>query len=479
MLVSVVISESLSPELTDRIQRVFAAQKVTAQALKTSAIDARITKLKRLREEILNRHEAIVEAARKDFNRPVVETDFTEMMPVLMEISDYCRHLKKWMKQRKVSPTLAMLGTQAWTRYEPRGRCLILAPWNYPVTLTLGPLVPAVACGNTAMIKTSEVAPHFSSVLVEIVEAVFSEDEVAIFEGDASVATALLDLPFDHCFFTGSPAIGKVVMGAAAKHLTSVTLELGGKSPVVVDETVNIELAAKTIAWAKFINTGQTCIAPDHIYVHEAVRERFISRFCDHLREWYGEGESGLQAPLSRSINSRHAARVAGLLDDAVGRGARVLFGGYVDIENCFVSPTLLTDIPANAEVMSEEIFGALLPIIPFTSLETVIETINNGPKPLAMYIWSNSASNTEQLITSTSSGGVCINHVSAHFLHHNLPFGGVNNSGLGSYHGEWGVRAFSHERAILKTRIMTIKMFFPPYTERVSRLLARMLRFL
>lgn len=470
--------EPLTPLLNERIQRVFDAQRITAQALKASSVSDRIKKLKRLRQEILARREAIIDAAQKDFNRPAVETDFTEMMPVLTEISDYCRHLKKWMKPRKVRPTLTMLGTQAWTRYEPRGRCLILAPWNYPVTLTLGPLVPAIACGNTVMIKTSEVAPHFSSVLVEIIEAVFEEQEVAIFEGDAKVATALLDLPFDHCFFTGSPAIGKVVMGAAAKHLTSVTLELGGKSPVIVDETADIELAAKTIAWAKYINTGQTCIAPDHIYVHEAVRNKFVSRFCDHLREWYGEGQSGLQAPLSRSINSRHAERVATLLEDAKKRGARVLFGGHVDIDQCFVSPTLLTDIPADAEIMSEEIFGALLPIIPFNDPQQVVEAINEGPKPLAMYIWSKLSANADRLIASTSSGGVCINHVSAHFLHHNLPFGGVNNSGLGSYHGEWGVRAFSHEKAILKTQIMTIKMFFPPYTQRVSRLLARMLRF-
>lgn len=473
------VDSSLTPALCERIERVFAAQRKTALALRAASAKSRISKLKRLRAEILRRRESIVEAAKLDFNRPVVETDFTEMMPVLTEISDCCRHLKKWMKPRKVRPTLAMMGTKAWVQYEPRGRCLILAPWNYPVTLTLGPLVPAIASGNTAMIKTSEVAPNFSSVLVEIVEAVFDENEVAIFEGDASVATALLELPFDHCFFTGSPAIGKVVMGKAAENLTSVTLELGGKSPVIVDETVDVELAAKTIAWAKYINTGQTCIAPDHLYVHEAVLERFVGRFCDHLREWYGEGNSGLNAPLARSINERHASRVAGLLKDAIDRGAQVLFGGHVDVENNFVSPTLLTDVPADAEVMKEEIFGALLPVIPFASLESVIDQINDGPKPLAMYIWSKSKSNCDRLIRSTSSGGVCINHVAAHFLHQNLPFGGVNNSGIGSYHGEWGMRAFSHERAVLKTQIMTIKLFFPPYTDRISRLLAKALRYL
>lgn len=470
---------SISAEIDTRIIRVFEAQKATAMALRGSSAKSRIAKLKRLREEILNRRDAILEAAKKDFNRPVVETDFTEMMPVLLEISDCCKNLKKWMKPRKVRPTLTMLGTKAWVQFEPRGRCLILAPWNYPVTLTLGPLVPAIASGNTVMIKTSEIAPHFSRVLVEIVEAVFDENEVAIFEGDASVATALLELPFDHCFFTGSPAIGKIVMESAAKHLTSVTLELGGKSPVIVDETVDVELAAKTIAWAKYINTGQTCIAPDHIYVQNSVREEFVDRLCDHLREWYGEGESGLDATLARSINTRHASRVADLLSDAVDRGAKVLFGGHVDLENNFVSPTVLANVPSDAEVMHEEIFGSLLPIISFESLDSVVNGINDGPKPLAMYIWSRSKANCEKLIQSTSSGGVCINHVAAHFLHHNLPFGGVNNSGMGSYHGEWGIRAFSHERAVLKTQVMTIKMFFPPYTNRVSQMLAKALRFL
>ncbi len=466
-------------EVEARIIRVFEAQNTTAMALRASTSAERIAKLKRLREAILARRDSIIEAASADFNRPVVETDFTEMMPVLMEISDCCRHLKKWMKPRAVRPTLPMLGTKAWVRYEPRGRCLILAPWNYPVTLTLGPLIPAIASGNTAMIKTSEVAPNFSRVIVEIIESVFDESEVAIFEGDASIATALLKLPFDHCFFTGSPGIGKIVMESAAKNLTSVTLELGGKSPVIVDETVGVETAAKTIAWAKFINTGQTCIAPDHIYVHDAVREEFVGRLCDHLREWYGEGEQGLEATLARSINARHASRVAGLLDDAVDKGAKVLFGGHVDLDNKFVSPTVLTDVPAHAEVMKEEIFGSLLPIIPFSSLDAVIDDINSGPKPLAMYIWSESRANCDKLIQSTSSGGVCINHVAAHFLHHNLPFGGVNNSGIGSYHGEWGMRAFSHERPVLKTQINTIKLFFPPYTNRVSKLLARALRFL
>lgn len=471
--------ESLTPQLAANIQRIFDAQRQTSLNLRCSTVEQRIAKLKRLRSVLLDYREAIVEAAARDFKRPPVEVDFTELMPVLMDISDYCRRLKKWLKPRRVAPSMMMLGTRAWVRYEPRGRCLIIAPWNYPVTLTLGPLIPAIACGNTVMIKTSEIAPNLSAVLVRIIREVFDESEVAVFEGDASVAQALLELPFDHCFFTGAPSIGKVVMTAAAKHLTSVTLELGGKSPVVVDQTADIELAAKTIAWGKFINAGQTCIAPDHIHVHRSIKEQFVQRVCAHLDAWYGEGMAAKDAELSRVINVRHSQRVAGLIDDAMERGARVLYGGVVDVEAHFVSPTLLDEIPADARIMHEEIFGPVLPIIAFDHLDEVVERINAAPKPLALYIWSRDAASADSLIARTSAGGTCVNHIAAHFLHHNLPFGGVNNSGIGSYHGEWGIRAFSHERAIVKTQVLLARMFFPPYTPRIRQLLGWMLKHL
>lgn len=469
----------LTPQLAEDIRRIFETQHQMALRLRTSSVSERIGKLKRLRAVLLEHREAIVEAAAQDFKRPPVEVDFTELMPVVMDISDYCRRLKKWLKPRRVRPTMMMLGTRAWVRYEPRGRCLIIAPWNYPVTLTLGPLIPAIACGNTVMIKTSEIAPNLSAVLVKIIREVFDESEVAIFEGDASVAEALLELPFDHCFFTGAPSIGKLVMGAAAKHLTSVTLELGGKSPVVVDQTADIELAARTIAWGKFINSGQTCIAPDHIYVHDSIRERFVQRVCAHLDAWYGEGLAAKDAELSRVINVRHTQRVASLIDDAKARGARVLYGGAVDLEAHFVSPTLLGDIPDDARIMHEEIFGPLLPIIGFEHLDEVIERINAAPKALALYIWTRDQASSDLLIARTSAGGTCVNHIAAHFLHHNLPFGGVNNSGIGSYHGEWGIRAFSHERAIIQTQVLLARMFFPPYKPRLRKILGWMLKHL
>jgi aldehyde dehydrogenase (NAD+) len=461
------------------LKRVFNLQRPAALKLRASTVDQRLEKLERLRQTILNHKDEIIDAAQRDFKRPEVEVLFTELMPVLSDIGDTKKRLRKWLKPRRARMTSTLIGTQAWSRYEPRGRCLIISPWNYPVNLTLGPLVPAIASGNTVIIKASEVSPAFSTVLVKIIRSVFDESEVAIFEGDASVATALLDLPFDHIFFTGAPNIGKVVMTAAARNLSSVTLELGGKSPTIIDETADLDLATSTIGWAKFINSGQTCIAPDHIYVHSSVKARVIELFKSKFDAWYGAGELAKQSSLTRIINERHTRRISALIDDAKHRGANILYGGVVDPAERFVSPTMITDIPHDAQIMQEEIFGPLLPIIEYRTINDVIDRINEDPKPLGLYIWSRNQRTIDSIVDNTSAGGTCINHVAAHFLHHDLPFGGVNNSGIGSYHGEWGIRAFSHERAFVRTRINTVSWLFPPYGEKVRRLLHFLLRYL
>jgi len=469
--------DSLLPAAEADIHRVFELQRDTALRLRSSSVDERLAKLQRLRAAVMAHRVAIIEAGAKDFRRPAIEVEFTELMPVIMEISHTSNHLRKWLKPRRVPFTSMSLGTGSWLRYEPRGRCLIIAPWNYPVNLLLGPLVAALACGNTAMLKTSEMAPHFSAVLCKIVRETFAEDEVAIFEGDASVATTLLSLPFDHMFFTGSPAVGKVVMAAAAKHLASVTLELGGKSPAIIDETADLDLAVRAIIWAKVINNGQTCIAPDHLYVQATVQDRVIELFKTHLRRLYGEGAAARQSGLTRMINQRHTARVAALIEDARQRGANIVHGGTVDVPDHFVEPTLLTDVPREARIMNEEIFGPVLPIVPYGQLDEVVRSINDAPKPLAMYIWSRDERAAKTLLEQTSAGGTCINHVAVHVMQLNLPFGGVNNSGIGSYHGEWGIRAFSHERAVLKTRVFLARMFFPPYSPLMRRIVDFILR--
>lgn len=447
------------------IRRIFDRQRDTALRLRTSTAAERIAKITRLRDAVLAHREAIRAAALKDFRKPAAEVDLTEVLPIVMEANDARRQLKKWMRPKRVWPTQMMFGTQGYVQYEPKGRCLIISPWNYPVNLTFGPLVSCIAAGNTAILKPSEMTPNLAAVMVKITREIFSEDEVAIFEGDSSVSTTLLSLPFDHIFFTGSPAIGKVVMAAAAKHLTSVTLELGGKSPTIVDESADIALAAKTIAWGKFTNNGQTCIAPDHVYVHAAVKDEFVREVKGYIAGAYGEGAAAQRSnQLARVVNERHTQRINALLEDAKSRGAKVLTGDAVDAQDCFIAPTLLTDVPRDAKIMDEEIFGPLLPIISFTNLDQVIGEINAMQKPLALYIWSKTESNIEAVMKRTSSGGACINHAVVHFLHGNLPFGGVNNSGIGNAHGEYGFKAFSHERAVVRTRVMLARMFFLPH---------------
>ena len=463
---------------TSQIERIFAAQRDTALRLRGSSCAQRLEKIDRLKRAVLARQADIQRAGALDFGKPAAEVDLTEILPIVAEANDARRHLRRWMKPHKVLPTLLMFGTSSQVQYQPKGRCLIISPWNYPVNLTFGPLISAIAAGNTAMLKPSELTPHLSALMVEIVRDVFTEDEVAIFEGDASVSQALLELPFDHIFFTGSPAIGRVVMAAAAKHLTSVTLELGGKSPTIVDASADLKAAAANLMWSKCTNSGQTCIAPDHVYVHESIQDRFVAHCRDALAKAYGEGDAPRSSPhLARIVNQRHAGRIAGLLDDAVQKGARVLVGGQHTIDQRYVAPSLIDHVSADAKIMQEEIFGPLLPVIAYRDLDDVIARINAQPKPLALYVWTRDRSVADKLLRHTSSGGVCVNHSVVHFLHGRLPFGGVNNSGLGSAHGHYGFKAFSHERAVVRTWLLLATTFYPPYTNLSRRLIRWALR--
>ncbi len=454
------------------IRRVFERQRETALRWRTSTADERIGRIRRLRDAILAQVPALYEAAYKDFRRPEAEVAWTEVLSISGVAHDAIKNVRQWIKPKRVWPTRLMLGTQAWVQCQPKGRCLIISPWNYPMFLTFDPLISALAAGNTAILKPSEMTPNQSAWMAKVVKDVFPENEVALVEGDAAVSTALLNLPFDHVFFTGAPAIGKVVMAAAARHLTSVTLELGGKSPTIVDETADLKLAAANILWSKFLNSGQTCIAPDHVYVHESVKDEFVHLAMDTLKQRYGGSpQEQMKSPsLAHIVNERHTQRVRGLLEDAKQKGARALCGDFVSTGDHFVAPTLLENCPRDAKIMQEEIFGPLLPIVPFRDLAQVIEEINMQAKPLALYMWSRNPANIDAVMNNTSSGGACINHTFVHAGHGNLPFGGVNNSGIGSTHGLYGFKAFSHERAVLRSRIMLAKMFFPPYGEGILK---------
>jgi aldehyde dehydrogenase (NAD+) len=458
------------------IVTVFKAQRATALALRTSTAKTRIEKLQRLEVAVLAHREAIYQALAADLHRSEAETDFLELLPVIAGIRHARRHLTSWMKPKRVLPTMMLLGTKARIRHEPKGVSLIIAPWNYPISLLLRPLTSAIAAGCPAIVKPSELTPACSAILTTLVRATFEPAEVAAFEGDAAVSTALLELPFDHIFFTGSPGVGKIVMAAAAKHLASVTLELGGKSPVIVDESADIAKAAKSIAWAKFSNCGQTCVAPDHAYVHESRMPQFIEAMKDAIARTYG---NAMQSPdYCRIINGRNFERVSHLIDDAVAHGAVIVAGGERDEAQKFIAPTLLSGVSNDAAIMREEIFGPVLPIVAYRDLADPIAAINARPKPLALYIYAKDHSRANRVIQETSAGGTCINAAIIQFSHENLPFGGIGNSGLGNSHGFYGFRAFSHERAVLEDKFSLVPLLFPPYTPRVKRMIKWTVRF-
>ncbi len=453
----------------EQMQSAFEAQGPKALTLRSSTAFDRIARIKALREALLAQREALYAAFAQDMRKSKAEVEATELMPVLDEMRHVIGSLKGWMKPKRAWPTSTSLGLKARIHYQPRGRVLIIAPWNYPLNLCLGPLVSALAAGNTAILKPSEMTPAVSALISKIIASVFDRSEVALFEGAMATSQTLLAMPFDHIFFTGSPAVGKVVMAAAAKNLTSVTLELGGKSPTIVDETADISMAAENIMWGKFINSGQTCIAPDYLYVHASVKEAFVQACLVALNKLYGQDSSRAANPdLTHIVNLRHTQRLSGILEDAKQRGARVLVGGQVDEDAHFVAPTLIEGATADSRILNEEIFGPLLPIAEYSDLQTVISHINAQPKPLALYVFSRDSARTQRLLSETSSGGACVNHCMVHYAHGNLPFGGVNNSGIGSGHGYFGFKAFSHERAVLTGGwLRTEKFFAPPFTEK------------
>ncbi|WP_423822892.1 aldehyde dehydrogenase family protein [Salinisphaera sp. SPP-AMP-43] len=447
------------------LRRLFDAQRPRALALRSSTADDRIAKLKRLRELMFDKREAIHAACHADFAKPGAEVEATEILPVVAEARHAIRKLKSWMKPKRKLPTQLLLGTSAEVRTEPRGVCLIISPWNYPINLSLGPLVSAIAAGNTVILKPSEMTPHCTAFLEEFIAELFEPEEVAVVTGAVETAQALLDLPFDHIFFTGSPAVGRHVMAAAAKHLASVTLELGGKSPAIVDRSANIEAAAASLVWGKFANNGQTCIAPDYVYVHAAIKDDFVAACRAALDKLYGPRDQIAANPdYCRIVNDKHYQRLRELLEDAIERGAKLPVGTVPANDERFLAPTLLTQVDDDARIMDEEIFGPLLPILTFDDINTPIAAINARPKPLALYVYARDNALVEAVLSRTSAGGSCVNQAMLHFLHDRLPFGGVNNSGLGQSHGHYGYLAFSHERAVLRDRFSLAFLFRPPY---------------
>ena len=435
---------------TAEIERIFEIQQAHQFAVGKTTARERKEKLKRLLNAILSRKQDIRDALYADFRKHPSEVDLTEIMPITSEIKHAIRHVSKWMRPHRVKTPLSLFGSRSHIHYEPKGVVLVIAPWNFPVNLTFGPLISAVAAGNCVMLKPSEHTPHASAVAKSIIEEVFDESEVAVIEGGIETSTAALALPFNHIFFTGAPAIGKVVMAAAAKHLASVTLELGGKSPTIIDETASVDAAARRIAWAKFTNNGQICIAPDYLFVHESKKAEFLDKLTKNIESFFGIVARRSDS-YARIVNHRHYQRLSGYIDDAKQKGATVAYGGRTEGSEDYIEPTILTDVDPKADVMTNEIFGPVLPVYGYESLDEPIAMINSKEKPLALYIYSKSQSNIDRIMQNTRAGGTCINHSVVHFFQNNLPFGGSNNSGIGKGHGFFGFEAFSNPRGVLK----------------------------
>ena len=466
----------------DEIRATFALQQANRWTVASRTARERIESLKRLRSVLLETRTELFDALWADLHKPATESELTELQPVLSEIGHTIKHLRKWMRPRKVRSTMTMFGTHGEIRSEPKGVVLVIAPWNFPFQLLVDPIVAAVAAGNVVCAKPSEKTPSVSRYISRLIARVFPPEEVAVFEGDAEVAKSLLALPFDHIFFTGSTMLGRIIMEAAAKHLSSVTLELGGKSPAIVDASADVEAAADRIVWGRFVNAGQTCVAPDYVLVHESIKARFLEKARDAIGRAYGASDADRKrsGDYCRIVDGAAFDRLSGLLDDAIERGALLAAGGQRDAAERYIAPTILTDIPSDAEILKDEIFGPILLVIGVRSIDEAIAAVRSRPKPLALYVFSKDSRATERVLAQTTAGGTAVNNVVIHFVHPNLPFGGVGESGLGNYHGEAGFRTFSHERSILRQGLPALfGSFYPPYTPRVAKFVGAVTRWL
>lgn len=458
--------------MEQEIKTIFDLQQKHKISLRKTDAKTRIGKLKLLKQALEKAEETIFAALEKDLRKNRFETAVTELYFTYAEIDHAIKKLKGWMKPKSAGRTMSNLFASNKIYYEPKGICLIIAPWNYPLQLMMSPLVSAIAAGNCAILKPSELSEATSGVISKLIVETFEPKEIACFEGDADVSTELLKLPFDHIFFTGSTAIGKVVMEAAAKNLTSVTLELGGKSPAIVDGSYDIKKAAEKIAWGKLVNAGQTCIAPDYLLIEENRLNDFVEHYKNAVQKLFFDGAEINKNNYAKIINDKQFKRINKLKEDAIADGAVLSFGGEADEESLTIMPTLLTSVKESSAIMQEEIFGPVLPVITFKNLQEAIDLVNSKNKPLALYIFSDSKQNQHKIISETSAGGTCVNDVLVHISNPNLPFGGVNSSGMGNCHGIFGFKTFSHERAVVfQSKLGLTSMIYPPYGKKMGLL--------
>jgi len=458
---------------TQKLESTFNSILENHPKIKNTTSKERIIKLRKLKKNIFLYRDEIKKALFKDFKKSSSDVDLTEIFPVISEIKHNIRHLSKWMKDEIVPTPLTLLGSKSYIKHEPKGIILIMTPWNFPINLTFVSIINAISAGNSIIIKPSEISEKTSIIIKKIVANTFDKNEIKVILGGPKTAQKLLKLKFNHILFIGSPSIGKIVMQEAAKNLASVTLELGGKSPTIIDEKCNINKAAKRIAWSKFLNNGQVCIAPDYLFVHNKIKEKFIKQLILSIKDLYSN-DPIKSDDYCRIVNKKHFNRLINLLEDAKQLGSNIIYGGNINEKENFIEPTLLDNISKKSKMYKEEIFGPLLPIFDFNKIEEVIEFINKNEKPLALYIFSKNNNNIKAIINNTSSGGVCINHSTLHYSNNNLPFGGINNSGTGRCHGIYGFHELSNKKSILK-QVLTSSptdFLFPPYNNFKNKLI-------
>ncbi len=426
--------------------------------------------LSKLEKMVKENSTQICEALYKDLHKPEQESILSEIVFLLEEIKFAKKNLKNWMKPDTFSTPLTLMPAKSSVHFQPLGVVLIIAPWNYPFQLALAPLVAALAAGNCAVLKPSELTPHTSKLIFQLISRTYSPDYVKVIEGGVQETTSLLEQKFDHIFFTGSTPVGRIVMQAAVKNLTPVTLELGGKSPVIVCEDADLDLCARRLVWAKFYNAGQTCVAPDYVFIHESLKDEFIKKLIKEIKNQFGQ-EAQKSQDFSRIVNPKNWSRVLDLIDPST-----LIYGGSSDQETLYIEPTLLYPVQWDSLVMKDEIFGPLLPILTFSDFSKLIQQINDRPRPLSAYLFSSSPKKHTEFIEKLHFGGGCINDLLIHLGHPELPFGGLGESGMGSYHGVTGFKTMSHAKSIMRRYgIFDFSARYAPYESKTLNLIKKL----
>ena len=442
----------------EKIESILKNQRDFFATHQTKDISFRLNALKKFKAAILKNEQKIADALWKDLHKSEEETYLTETSIVLSEIDNHIKHLRSWAKPKRVKTPLHLLPSSSKVIYEPLGVALIVAPWNYPFHLLMNSVVGAISAGVCSILKPSDYAKNIALVMQELIQETFDSEYIDVVQGGRAVNTILFEQRFDIIFFTGSPAVGKVVMHAAAENLTPVVLELGGKSPCIVDKNANIDLAAKRIAWGKTVNAGQTCIAPDYLFAHSSIKDELIEKIGKYIKEALGENIQESKH-FVRIINEKAFDRVEGLM-----KQGDIKFGGETDRDEKYIAPTIIDNVKPNYPIMGEEIFGPLLPVMTFDEIDEVITYVNNNEKPLAFYYFGKN-NEAKNVLAKTTSGGGCINDTLMHIANHHMPFGGVGNSGLGNYHGHQSFLAFSNQRAIVTTPTwIDLPLKYAPY---------------